>query len=1050
MKRLLQNIISVTAAAAIGSSCLAAFPATAVTADSISPMKLEPVLRFSQITSGSYEGKLTLQPAYASFNTASADGTEELPESFDLRKQGRVSSVKDQGFFNSCWTFSSAASAESSVIDAVPDIDLSELHTAYYSYYDPFGENPDSVHDVMDRGGNSTLVVNMWSNWCGPVLDEKLPYSSYTDYEEAIRSGEHFNDHDYILENAYRFDYNEDRSDADAVNAKIKQLVFSGQAIDVSFQSDTELSNNIDHTTNSSRPPRFANHAVTIVGWDDHKSASLFRNVPEGDGAWLVKNSWGLDPFGDGYLWISYYDKSLCDFVAYDLTESDKHKYELRHDNYPPTQNLSSDCLYIANVYEAPCDMDIESVGTYILTPGTDYSISVYKDLSAPGDPVSGEPCSAAVGTAEVSGYLTFDADSRINVAKGEKFSVVIKLTCPEVSTITAAEGCYYAIDKKTGELHTLFGGCTPDALSSSSERGGSFCSEDGVTWEDVREGDCMFDEDEKVMLLETIKESLFKDLLPQDQQLSIQAEKSYKEYVDLFNSCDVYRMLGNFPIKVLCDDVGSVDFSHISGQVPADEKVSITSGSDAEILVSVNGGAYEPYTEPIAITRKMKISATSDRINFYEREFTPATVRLNALMYSEYEYKGYVPAALKEDGSYEITMPTYSGSVWLYPVTGAEISANSYGLEAYKMSEPIELKYGNNEISFYLTDGDNPPCEVKVNIIRNFVDVDLEYERVSFSWDCELYAPDGTKLEDGAEVGQYAGKKLTLITSEGTEEVQLPERAVMPQLTLDYVSETLGLIPNSQAELLRFRPLDASQDNYFHSAAERLIPGSRVTSGAVLEKAFRVIPGEKLELFIKGGNGFFPSEKVTYEIPEAPDAPRILPKTVRGEDGKLNIVSDRSYEVFVCSDSAVSEDYDIDYDAYTWGYDTKNRYVEHLSGYYSSCPEELLHVFRDGEWTFSAAADFGQEFWVRIPATATSFASKAKKFQCYEVGDTDRSGKIDARDATLLLRHCAALAEDEKGILPEEWSYTADMTGNGIINATDATAVLIAAADAA
>ena len=109
-----------------------------------------------------------------------------------------------------------------------------------------------------------------------------------------------------------------------------------------------------------------------------------------------------------------------------------------------------------------------------------------------------------------------------------------------------------------------------------------------------------------------------------------------------------------------------------------------------------------------------------------------------------------------------------------------------------------------------------------------------------------------------------------------------------------------------------------------------------------------------------------------------------------------------------------------------------------------------MLHVFRDGEWTFSAAADFGQEFWVRIPATATRFASKAKKFQCYEVGDTDRSGKIDARDATLLLRHCAALAEDEKGILPEEWSYTADMNGNGIINATDATAVLIAAADAA
>ena len=37
------------------------------------------------------------------------------------------------------------------------------------------------------------------------------------------------------------------------------------------------------------------NHAVAIVGWDDNYSKSNFKwsSSIEGDGAWIVKNSWG-------------------------------------------------------------------------------------------------------------------------------------------------------------------------------------------------------------------------------------------------------------------------------------------------------------------------------------------------------------------------------------------------------------------------------------------------------------------------------------------------------------------------------------------------------------------------------------------------------------------------------------------------------------------------------------------------------------------------------------------------------------------------------------
>lgn len=68
-------------------------------------------------------------------------------------------------------------------------------------------------------------------------------------------------------------------------------------------------------------------HAITIVGWDDNYSASNFnKSLNEmGDGAFIVKNSYGNNSKEGGYWYVSYYDKTLAyskisDFVGFAFT----------------------------------------------------------------------------------------------------------------------------------------------------------------------------------------------------------------------------------------------------------------------------------------------------------------------------------------------------------------------------------------------------------------------------------------------------------------------------------------------------------------------------------------------------------------------------------------------------------------------------------------------------------------------------------------------------------------------------------------------------------
>jgi C1A family cysteine protease len=107
--------------------------------------------------------------------------------------------------------------------------------------------------------------------------------------------------------------------------------------------------------------PVQANHAVTVVGWDDSFPVSAFRegHQPPEPGAWIVKNSWGTDWGADGYFWLSYYDQSLCGIESFEYVLDDEnrqmgHLSLLGYDNMPASiisSTLFEQPVYAANIF---------------------------------------------------------------------------------------------------------------------------------------------------------------------------------------------------------------------------------------------------------------------------------------------------------------------------------------------------------------------------------------------------------------------------------------------------------------------------------------------------------------------------------------------------------------------------------------------------------------------------------------------------------------------------------------------------------------------------
>lgn len=414
-------------------------------------------------------------------------GDEAFPSRYDPRELGLVTSVKDQGNYGTCWAFAIANCMESNALKkGLGEYDLSEYQLAYMCMHiAPEGalitgtEGPECDGDWFE-GPYGGIISSSLLKGCALRSEEEFPYSKI---EEPLSADGYSEDGVLYVDSCYTIL----TSDTSAMKAMIYENGAVYMNICARCWSD-ESGEFCDWSTGAAYFPRFSkkysriDHFVSVVGWDDGYSRDNFRTAPPGDGAWIIKNSWGVD-YGDedvfvgdekltsvgdnGYFYISYYDAAFNDMNSATAITVTKERDFDRIYQY----DLGAGLLYSANttdvVIRFTASEDESITGVRIKPTGrlnynyfycgdwafeeTAARISVYEGAFDTSAADKAKPVYTQEYAILHPDYQTVRFDSEVALKKGEEYYVRVTFDKPIFYALDGPQKLFYSYRNNAG-----------------------------------------------------------------------------------------------------------------------------------------------------------------------------------------------------------------------------------------------------------------------------------------------------------------------------------------------------------------------------------------------------------------------------------------------------------------------------------------------------------------------------------------------------------------------------------------------------------------------
>lgn len=432
-----------------------------------------------------------------------------LPSDFSSKKLGFVTPIKAQQY-NDCWAVAGTEGFETKLLKlGYPVTEMSHDHANASSTTQTNGKGWQRKYR---DGGFTNIYPGYLTSWQGGA---EIADVGKIDFSKNIHGDDMTADKTKYGTTKLRY--------LDGVDSnEIKQAIIDNGSVTASYATSNRCFNNAGtaYFMPQSYDGDYTGHTISIVGWNDNFNKYKFANntgvLPQNNGAWLVRNSWGDSNTMGGYFWLSYEDKYIFgekyspNFTIDEVVEISDDMTLLQDERYGATYSFdyvdSNDITFI-NCFDF--DENSRTLNNVIFetkSNGADYE--VYYIPVDNGTPANDESKWKFISSGKVtySGYQSVDTNGYVAPLGRGAIGIRIITESGESSQLGVGEWLTnstkktFINDSRYGDSYIKYDGTTSDLLdwyklNNNDLLGGTFVIKAVALENDnIMKGDTNFD----------------------------------------------------------------------------------------------------------------------------------------------------------------------------------------------------------------------------------------------------------------------------------------------------------------------------------------------------------------------------------------------------------------------------------------------------------------------------------------------------------------------------------------------------------------------------